>query len=93
MVYDTLKGANPDLNLDPTNSKKQEAFQCFLIYLCIAAYSNEKVDMLNICERDYPKEMEEHAELSAYAKKFLAFEITSESMEEISAKLGKYQPF
>jgi len=54
-----------------------------LIYLCIAPYNNEKIDLLNICEKDYPKEMEDHSDLSMYAKKFLAYEITSESLEDL----------
>ncbi len=65
----------------------------FLIFLSLSDYSNEKVDLMNIAERDYPKEMEEFEELAAYPKKFLAFEISGESTDDMQKKLSKYSPF
>jgi hypothetical protein len=50
IIYDTYNKSDAELQLDPTNNLRNQAFQNFILYLMIAPYSNEKVDLLNIVQ-------------------------------------------
>ena len=57
-IYDTYNKSDPELNLDPSNQLKPAAFQNFIIYLMLSPYTNEKVDLLNIVEAMYGRELD-----------------------------------
>lgn len=57
-IYDTFNKSEPELNLDPTGQLKLVAFQNFIIYLMVAPYTNEKVDLLNITDSLYARELD-----------------------------------
>ena len=44
--------------IDPTGAERKSSFQNFVLYLLISPYTNEKVDLLNIVEAMYPRELE-----------------------------------
>jgi 26S proteasome regulatory subunit N5 len=46
-----------------------------VLYLLIAPYDNEKVDLLNIVEAMYPRELEQEDTISKYVRKLLTFEL------------------
>jgi len=52
-VFDTLSTAPEELGLDVGGALRKTSFENFLIYLCLSPYSNEKVDLLNIVEKNY----------------------------------------
>ena len=63
-IYNTFKKtketgtAEEKMKLDPTGEEAKWAFQNFVLYLLIAPYDNEKVDLMNIVEADYARELE-----------------------------------
>jgi 26S proteasome regulatory subunit N5 len=57
-IYDTYNKAEADLNLDPQNQLKPVAFQNFTFYLMLSPYSNERVDLLNIVDAMYQRELD-----------------------------------
>lgn len=57
-IYDTYNKSDAALNLDTTGELKSVAFQNFIIYLMVAPYTNEKVDLLNIADSLYTRELD-----------------------------------
>ena len=57
-IYDTYNKSDAALNLDPTGELKAVAFQNFIIYLMVGPYTNEKVDLLNIADQLYSRELD-----------------------------------
>jgi 26S proteasome regulatory subunit N5 len=57
IIYDTF-AANPE-ELDPAGNERAVAFKNFMIYLLLSAYSNEKVDLLNIVAAKYTRELDD----------------------------------
>jgi len=57
-IYDTYKDASADLNLDPSGVNKPKTFQNFVLFLLLSPYNNERVDLTNIVEQNYPRELE-----------------------------------
>lgn len=47
-IFDTYNKASVDLALDPSGELKKRAFENFALYLMVAPWTNEKVDLLNI---------------------------------------------
>ena len=74
-IFDTYNKAAPEMNLDPSGELKAVAFQNFIIYLMVAPYDNEKVDLLNIVNSLYTRELDQNEVLSKYLRKFLTFEL------------------
>lgn len=77
-IYDTINKTPVEedkVPLDPAGQKKKKAFQNFVIYLLISSYTNEKVDLLNIVEAMYPRELEQEEMLAKFVRKFLTFEL------------------
>ena len=92
-IYDTYNKSDAELNLDPTGELKNAAFQNFIIYLMIAPYDNEKVDLLNIVNSLYARELDQNETLSKYLRKFLSFEIMPFNDQEIEEQVRQYEPF
>ena len=64
-IYDTYNA------IDATDEAKPSAFQNFVIYLMLSPYSNEKVDLLHIAEKNYARELDQNEMLSKFLRKFL----------------------
>ena len=78
-IYDTFNKAQADQDLifkiDPTGSERKSSFQNFVLYLLVSPYTNEKVDLLNIVEAMYPRELEQEGIISKLVRKLLTFEL------------------
>lgn len=79
--------------LDPTGVKKKNSFRNFVIYLLVSAYTNEKVDLLNIVEAMYPRELEQEEMLAKFVRKFLTFELMPMNEETIQTDMSVFEPF
>ena len=60
IIYDTINKAEEKLAEELNNDGilKQHSFQNFVIYVLISPYDNEKVDFLNIIEKNYARDLE-----------------------------------
>lgn len=92
-IYDTYNKSEADLALDLTGELRNLAFQNFIIYLMVAPYDNEKVDLLNIVNSQYTRELDQNETLSKYLRKFLSFEIMPFNDVEIEGQVKAYEPF
>lgn len=94
-IFDTINSANDELQrtLDSDGSKKTEAFQNFVIYLLIAPYDNEKVDMLNYVQKNYARELEANDLLQRFVSKLLSYELLPLNETEIEQQMRAYTPF
>ena len=59
-IYDTYNKSDAELNLDTNNVFMPLAFQNFILYLMLSSNSNEKVDLLNIVNTLYPRELDQN---------------------------------
>lgn len=85
-IYDTINKTVTEedkVPLDPSGQKKKDSFRNFVIYLLISPYTNEKVDLLNIVEAMYPRELEQEELLAKFVRKFLTFELMPMKEETI----------
>lgn len=69
------------------------AFQNFVIYMLISPYEKEKVDMLNILQKNYARELESNDLLQRFVHKLLTFELMPLNEEEIEKQMSAYEPF
>jgi len=76
-IFDTINKAEADLakELEDELIKKNSAFQSFVVYLLISPYDNEKVDLLNIVQSMYSRELEKNDLLSRFVHKLLTYEL------------------
>lgn len=75
IIFDTIQ-ANPELFID--EQEKVVAFQNFILFLMLSPHSNEKVDLLNIVNAKYPRELDANAATQGLAKfltRFLSTEL------------------
>ena len=91
-IFDTYKkvSADKELNekIDPTGEHKSHAFRNFVTYLLICPYTNEKVDLLNIVESMYPRELEQEELIAKFVRKFLTFELMPLNETEIEQQMA-----
>ena len=94
-IFDTINKAEDELEkeLDSDGSKKASAFQNFVIYLLIAPYENEKVELMNIVETRYARELEGNDLLLKFVHKLLTFELMPLNEQEIERQMNVYEPF
>jgi len=59
----------------------------------VSPYTNEKVDLLNIVEAMYPRELEQEELLSKFVRKFLTFELMPLYEETIQSEMSIFEPF
>jgi hypothetical protein len=64
-----------------------------VLFLLLSPYSNEKVDLLNIVEALYPRELEQNELLGKFVKKFLTFEIMPLNEGQVEKEISVYEPF
>lgn len=79
--------------LDPAGQKKKNSFRNFIIYLLVSPYTNEKVDLLNIVEAMYPRELEQEEMLAKFVRKFLTFELMPMNEATIQTDMSGFEPF
>ncbi len=92
-IYDTYNKSKPELNLDPMGELKSVAFQNFILFLMVAPYTNEKVDLLNIAESLYTRELDCNELIAKFMRKFLSYELMPFNDREIEAQFAVYEPF
>lgn len=59
----------------------------------VSPYTNEKVDLLNIVEAMYPRELEKEELIAKFVRKFLTFEIMPMKEETITTEFSIFEPF
>ena len=76
-IYDTINKVDDQekTKLDADGEIRKNAFQNFVLYLLVSGYNPEKVDLLNVVEALYPRELEQNELLAKYVRKFLTFEL------------------
>jgi hypothetical protein len=93
IIYDTYALAPEEL--DPTGNERAAAFKNFVSYLLLTSYSNEKVDLLNIVNSKYARELDSQTNevLARYLRRFLAAELLPFNAMEIETSIKGYEPF
>ena len=84
-IFDTVHKADEELakQLDADGQQKIRSFQNFVIYLLISPYDNEKVELLNILEKQYVRDLENNDLLQRFVHKLLTFELMPLNEQEI----------
>lgn len=59
----------------------------------VAPYDNEKVDLLNIVESMYPRELELEDLISKYVRKLLTYELMPLNESEVEKQMSTFEPF
>ena len=94
-IFDTIKNASdelqPKLNRDGT--LMDTVFQNFVIYMLISPYDNEKVDMMNILQKNYARQLETNDLLQKFVHKLLTYELMPLNEGEIEQQMSAYEPF
>jgi hypothetical protein len=54
----------------------------------LSPYSNEKVDLMNIVESLYPRELDAHEQIGKFLKKFLIYELMPLNETEIEQEVA-----
>lgn len=59
----------------------------------VAPYTNEKVDLLNIAESLYTRELDSNELIAKFMRKFLTYELMPFNDREIETQFSVYEPF
>lgn len=94
-IFDTLNKLDEEkkAQIDPRDTLKAQSFQNFVAFLLISPYTNEKVDLLNIVESMYPRQLDQEELLAKFVRKFLTFELMPFNENEIEAQMASFGPF
>lgn len=94
-IFDTVNKADDEMKqkLDSEGKLIASSFQNFVIYVLNAPYDNEKVDLLNILEKSYARDLEKNEMLAKYVHKLLTFELMPLNEKEIEQQMMVYEPF
>lgn len=94
-IYDTFNKADEEKlkTLDPNGTAKTTAFRNFVLYLLVAGYDKEKIDLLKVVESMYPRELEKEDLISKFVKKFLTFELMPLDEKKVEEQMLEYEPF
>jgi 26S proteasome regulatory subunit N5 len=76
-----------------SEEEKNDSFCNFVVYLMITSFSNEQVDLLNIINSRYARELEKNPNLEKFVHKFLTPELMPLNENEVKEELGGYEPF
>ena len=85
-IYDTINKASPEDQEkldDAQGSERSSSFRNFVIYLMVSPYTPEKVDLMNVIESMYPRELEKEEHVGKYLRKLLTFELMPLHEDEI----------
>ena len=89
-IYDCLK-ANPDLEAKVRSMQK--SLENYVWFLLVSPYTNHKVDLLNITQTFYKKELEANLMLDKYIKAFLINEILPLNQTQLWEDVKSFEPF
>jgi len=94
-LYDTMVATEEAKveGVEITEQQKRSSFENFVLYLMITSYSNEQVDLLNIVNTKYSRELEGIPTLEKFVHKFLVSELMPLNEEKVQEELGGYEPF
>uniref|UniRef100_A0A7S3JDW6 PCI domain-containing protein n=1 Tax=Euplotes harpa TaxID=151035 RepID=A0A7S3JDW6_9SPIT len=94
-IYDTMVKAEEDkeTELQFPEGEKRRNFENFVVTLMITPYSNEQVDLLNIVNSRYARELEAIPVLEKFVHKFLLAELMPLNEDSVKEQLGGYEPF
>lgn len=95
-IYDTINKCDDEelkAKLDANNEIRNNSFRNFVLYLLISGYNPEKVDLLNVVEAMYPRELEQNELLAKYVRKFLTYELVPLQEDEIKQQMSAFEPF
>lgn len=94
-VYDAMVQAEEDkeIELSFTKEERNASFKNFVVYLMITSHSNEQVDLLNIVNVRYARELEANPTLEKFVHKFLLSELMPLDEDNVKSQLGEYEPF
>ena len=59
----------------------------------LSPYSNEKVDLLNIVDSLYQRELDSNELISRFLRKFLTYELMPLNENEVVGQVSEYEPF
>jgi hypothetical protein len=59
----------------------------------VSPYTNEKVDLLNIAESLYSRELDQNELIARYMRKFLSYELLPFNDQEIDSLFRPFEPF
>ena len=85
IIFDTINKLSPEQQsaIDPTGNEKKLSFQNFVLYLLIAPYTNEKVDLMHIVEANYSRELDHEELIAKFVRKLLTFELMPLDEKEV----------
>jgi len=89
-MYDTLRD---NISLEEKLLLKKIAFENYILYLLLSPYFMDEVNLLNIANVYYRKDLEINMLLDELVKGFLGNEIISLHSAELFHKVGGYEPF
>jgi len=92
IIYDTINKDHENLD-DQEGSQRTENFRNFLLYLLMSPYSTEKVDLMNVVESMYPRELEKEQDVSKFVRKLLTYELMPLEENKIEEQMKKFEPF
>lgn len=94
-IYNTMVAAEEDKECEEefSHEEKNKNFENFVVYLMITPYSNEQVDLLNIVNSRYSRELEANPVLEKFVHKFLLSELMPLNEDNVKEQLGTYGPF
>lgn len=95
IIYDTIHKAKEEMQqeLDPTGTERTDSFRNFVLYLLISPYTSEKVDLLNVVESMYPREVEKEEKVGKFVRKLLTYELMPIVENDIEKEMKQYAPF
>jgi len=59
----------------------------------VSPYTNEKVDLLNIADSLYTRELDQNELIAKYMRKFLTYELMPFNDQEIEQQFSQFEPF
>jgi hypothetical protein len=59
----------------------------------LSPYANEKVDLLNIVNSMYTRELDQNELISRFLRKFLTYELMPLNESQIEQEVSGYEPF
>lgn len=94
-IYNTMQKVEEDKEseLSYEQAVKNKNFENFAVYLMISPYSHEQVDLLNIVNTRYSRELEANPVLEKFVHKFLLSELMPLDEDNVKSQLGGYEPF
>lgn len=95
-IFDTInKISDEELakNVDPDGQIKKSSFRNFVIYLLLSPYDNDKVQLLNVVEAMYGRQLDEEELIAKYVRKLKTYELMPLDEAAIEQQMIGFEPF